>query len=234
MKNIFSFWEKVEWYNTLVLNEREVRAWSWILFLFALPIFLISCSNNYFVFTKIFITIFMIDFFIRLFINPKFSPSLILWRIFVSNQKPEYVWAPQKKFAWWLWFFMAIITFLTMVVFNLFLSLNVILCVLCLIFLFFESSFWICIWCKMYNFFNKQKAENCPGWVCTLTKKEEIQKISALQIIIAIVSIILIFLISNLSIFQKEIVNLNIKSDNQNTLNQEINGSSCTILDSIK
>jgi hypothetical protein len=34
--------------------------------------------------------------------------------------------------------------------------------------LFFESAFGICIGCKIYNLFNKQKAQLCPGGVCEL------------------------------------------------------------------
>ena len=36
MKNIFQFWEDVIGYNVRVLNEREVRGASWILFVFAI------------------------------------------------------------------------------------------------------------------------------------------------------------------------------------------------------
>jgi hypothetical protein len=42
---------------------------------------------------------FLTDFIIRVFVNPKFSPTLIIGRLIVSNQVPEYVGAPQKKFA---------------------------------------------------------------------------------------------------------------------------------------
>ncbi len=48
---------------------------------------------------KYVITMFLTDFIIRVFVNPKFSPTLIIGRLIVSNQVPEYVGAPQKKFA---------------------------------------------------------------------------------------------------------------------------------------
>jgi hypothetical protein len=100
MKNkIFSFGEKVEGFDVKVLNEREVRASAGILFFFAMISFMNALLLGNFYMTKIFVIIFMVDFFIRIFINPKFSPSLILGRFFVKNQKPEYVGAPQKKFA---------------------------------------------------------------------------------------------------------------------------------------
>lgn len=207
MKNFLQFWEKVEWYDVKVLNEREVRAWAWILFLFAVPIFMYSCSSFNFFLTKIFIVFFLIDFWIRVFINPKFSPSLILWRIAVKNQKPEYSWAPQKKFAWMLWFILAFVMFITMVIFNIFVLINFFICTLCLILLFFESSFWICIWCKMYDFFNKnKKAQLCPWWVCEISKKEEIQKVSKIQILILIISLWFLWFLFTLEVFSKQVI----------------------------
>src|SRR5688500_19198821 len=56
--------------------------------------------NNDFRMVKYVIALFLIDFTIRVFINPKFSPSLIIGRLIVGNQVPEYVGAQQKKFAW--------------------------------------------------------------------------------------------------------------------------------------
>lgn len=189
MNKYFYFWEQVEGYDVKVLNEREVRAAAGILFALALPIFLVSCMNMDFYTTKIFITLFMIDFFVRVCINPKFAPSLIVARLFVWNQKPEYVWAPQKRFAWGIGLGLSIIMFIMMGLLNLFTPLNMFLCLLCLILLFFESAFWICIGCKLYNFFTKKKAELCPGWVCEVREKEPIQKISVLQIFIVLVFI---------------------------------------------
>lgn len=201
MNKYFYFWEKIDGYEVPVLNEREVRAGAWILFATALPIFLISCMKMDFYLTKIFIVLFMIDFFIRVCINPKFSPSLIIWRFFVSNQKVEYVWAPQKRFAWAIGLVLSVIMFIMMWIFNLFTLLNMILCILCLVLLFLESSFWICVWCNLYNAFNKEKAKLCPGWVCEIKVKEDIQKISIFQIIIVFCFIIIIFLLSFSKIF---------------------------------
>jgi hypothetical protein len=39
---------------------------------------------------KVFVVIFFLDFTLRLFINPRFAPSMILGRFFIQNQKPEY------------------------------------------------------------------------------------------------------------------------------------------------
>ena len=43
---------------------------------------------------------------------------------------------------------------------------NLIVCASCLVLLFFESAFGICLGCKVWNLFNKDKAQLCPGGAC--------------------------------------------------------------------
>jgi hypothetical protein len=74
--------------------------------------------------------------------------------------------------------------FVTIVFLGTFSPLNGIICILCLLLLFFESAFGICLGCKIYNFFNKEKAKLCPGGTCEIKKREEIQKINFYQIVI--------------------------------------------------
>ena len=205
MKNIFYFWEEVKWYDVRVLNEREARWASGILFTLALIIFLSWCINGNFQLIKVFIAIFMLDFFIRVFINPKFSPSMIIARIFTQNQKVEYVWAPQKRFAWSIGFALAFFVFILTTFFWYFWPITVLSCFFCLIFLFFETVFWICLWCNVYNFFNKEKAKYCPGWVCEIKKKENIQNIWIWTIIILISFFIISFIL--IKIYYSWIVN---------------------------
>ena len=109
MKRHIYFGEVVKGYNIPVLNEREARAGAGLLFLFAMISFLNAYLTHRFLFTQTFVTFFMVDFFIRIFINPKYAPSLILGRLFVSNQKPEYVGAPQKRFAWSIGFMLSVV-----------------------------------------------------------------------------------------------------------------------------
>ena len=97
IKNIFYFGEKVDGYDIRVLNEREARAGAGILFLFAMISFLNSWLLGNFYWTKVFIVAFLIDFIIRVLVNPKYAPSLILGRLFITNQKPEYVGGCSKK-----------------------------------------------------------------------------------------------------------------------------------------
>jgi len=187
IKDIFYFGEKVDGYDVRVLNEREARAGAGILFFFAIITFLNSWLLGNFYWTRVFIIAFLIDFIIRILVNPKYAPSLILGRFFVSNQKPEYVGAAQKKFAWVIGLILSIIMFFALVVSGVIGPINFLICLACLILLFFESAFGICLGCKMYEFFNRKKAKLCPGGVCEVHQKEEIQKISKGQISILII-----------------------------------------------
>jgi hypothetical protein len=153
-------------------------------------------SNGNFVFAKYFISIFLSDLLIRVFINPKYSPSLIIGRLIVRNQVPEYVGAHQKKFAWIIGIIVAGTMFIFMVVMNTYSPITGILCLVCLIFLFFETSFGICLGCKIYPLIYKKRAQYCPGEVCESKSKQNIQKISFVQILVVLIFIGGIFLVA--------------------------------------
>jgi hypothetical protein len=209
MRKIFSFGETIEEYDVPVLNEREVRASAGILFLFAFISFLNSWLVGDFSITKIFVIIFLVDFAIRILVNPKYSPSLIIGRLVVSRQKVEYVGAPQKRFAWLIGFILAVTMFYLLVIENIIGPLNLFVCLSCLILLFFESAFGICLACIIYNLFHKEKAKLCPGNICEINKKEEIQKISFGQVMITILFMFLIYGVSTSSFIHEEKQSLN-------------------------
>ncbi|MDY0401816.1 DUF4395 domain-containing protein [Sulfurovum sp.] len=192
MKKYIGFGERVKGYDLPVLNEREARAGAGILFLFAMISFLNGYLTHRFLFTQIFVTVFMVDFFIRIFINPKFSPSLILGRLFVRHQTPEYVGAVQKRFAWGIGFILSVIMFFIVVVFELMTPVKIAICILCLAFLFSESAFGICIGCTLYHWIYRKSPQYCPGNVCEIKKKEEIQRVSGLQLTVLALSLLII------------------------------------------
>jgi len=167
--SIFQFGQKLPEYEVRVLNERAVRASAGILFFFAMAAFMNAWLLGNFQPTRVFVVAFLVDFSIRIFINPLHAPSLILGQWVVRNQQPEYVGAPQKRFAWAIGFVLALAMLHLMVLNNVVGPINLIVCALCLTLMFFESAFGICIGCKIYNFFNKEKARLCPGGVCELT-----------------------------------------------------------------
>ena len=118
MNNAIQFGENVEGYNIPVLNEREIRASAGIYFLVLFASIMLVHFEGNFLILKYFVTIFLTDFIIRIFVSPKFSPSLILGRLIVSRQVPEYVGAPQKKFAWKIGLGLATIMFFLLIVVN--------------------------------------------------------------------------------------------------------------------
>ena len=186
MSKVINFGEEVQGYNIKVLNEREIRAAAGILFLFTLISFLVIIMKGDFVMIKYVITAFLVDFLIRVFVNPKFSPTLIIGRFFVRNQTPEYVGAAQKKFSWYIGVALSATMFIHMVLMNAYGPITGITCLICLAFLFFESVFGICLGCKFYNLFYKEKAQHCPGEVCDVKAKQDIQKISGVQLMVVL------------------------------------------------
>ncbi len=180
------FGETVEGYNIPVLNEREIRAAAGLLFLamYTSVMFIIFKEN--FAPLRYSIIIFLIDFLIRVFIHPKYAPTLILGRLIVSRQNPEYVGAAQKKVAWTIGVILAFIMFVLMVLLYSFSVISGIICLICLVFLLFESAFGICLGCLFYKWFYKTKAQYCPGEICDVKTRHAIQKTSFMQIVIVL------------------------------------------------
>ena len=184
MNKIIQFGERVEGYNIPVLNEREIRASAGLFFLAVFTSLMVIIFQGNFLPVKYVITIFFADFIIRVLVNPRYSPSLILGRLIVGNQTPEYVGARQKKFAWVIGLVLSATMFTFLVIVNAFSPITGITCLVCLIFLFFESAFGICLGCKAYSLFYKGKTQYCPGEVCDKKSKQAIQKTSLVQLLI--------------------------------------------------
>ena len=184
MKNIIQFGERVPGYDIPVLNEREIRAAAGIMFLFIYTGLMLILFNGDFRLVKYVVALFLIDFIIRVFINPGFSPTLIIGRLIVSNQVPEYVGAKQKKFAWIIGVVLSAGMFVLLIVLNATGPITGLVCLACLIFLFFESVFGICLACKVYRMIYGENAQYCPGEVCDVKSRQPIQKTSGAQLAI--------------------------------------------------
>ena len=178
MTNLFQFGENHPDYAVRVLNEREARGGAGILFLLALTGFLQVWFKGDFAMTAVVIVGFFIDFFVRVLINPRYAPSLVLARFFVRHQTPEYVGAPQKRFAWAIGLVLAAFMFYFAVIQGVRGPLTMLTCVVCLLLLFFETAFGICLGCKLYSLFTGTPAQLCPGDVCEVKEPEAIQRIS--------------------------------------------------------
>lgn len=109
---------------------------------------------------------FMIDMLVRVTAGDRWSPTLALGRLAVRGQKPEWVGAPQKEFAWWLGFGLAAVSCAGMGLIAAPLWITLSLCGLCLTLLFLETAFGICVGCMLQARFGKQPPMYCPGGVC--------------------------------------------------------------------
>lgn len=189
MKDFFVYGEKVPGYDVRVLNEREARAAAGILFVGAFLGLTNGVMLGTALFSEYFVSFFALDFTIRV-IKPQYAPSLLLGRFFVQNQKPEYVGAEQKRFAWLLGMILAWPMFYYLVIDFQPNPIKVLVCLICMALLFLESAFSICLGCKIFNLVKKEKATNCPGGVCEMRIKEPIQKFSPVQTLILVVTVI--------------------------------------------
>lgn len=195
------FGETVKGYSIPVLNEREIRAAAGILFLLMLVAILTVVFTNDFRLLKYAVTIFMTDIYIRVFLSPRYSPFLIIGRLMVRNQTPEYVGAPQKKFAWIIGVVLSTLIFVLSNVVNSFGPITALVCLICLIFLFWEAAFGICLGCKLYAKIYKDKVQYCPGEVCERKDRQAIQKTSKKQLFILfgfiVYIVLLVFLVKD-------------------------------------
>ncbi len=195
--------EQVAGYPVGMVNEREIRASAGILFFVGIVVYMIALTTVIlsmdnsdilanFTPAKYMIIAFLFDFSIRI-IAPKYAPSLVLGRMIVSNQVPEYVGAKQKRFAWIIGVILAVIMLWTMVIEDIRGPINFIVCGLCLGLLFLESAFGICLGCKVYTLFDKTEQQYCAGGVCETTEKRDIQRISVWQLLSIVMLVVLMF-----------------------------------------
>jgi len=183
--NFLQYGEKVEGYDVLVLNEREARAGAGILFLIGILSLVNAVALGHVIVTKVFISFFTLDFLMRV-VQPRYSPSLLLGRFFVQNQRPEYVGAAQKRFAWAIGLMLAVPMFYLLVIDFQPNPIKVLVCIICLALLFFESAFSICLGCKIYGIFKKDPVTHCPGGICEVRTKDAIQTFNLAQKLITL------------------------------------------------
>jgi hypothetical protein len=191
MAAILNLGEPREGFDVPVLDEREVRAGAGILFLLALVAFMNSWLVGNFHFTRVFVVAFLVDFVIRVAINPKFAPTLILARLAVRRQEPEWTGAPQKRFAWGIGLTLAAAMFYLIVLNEMVGPVNLFICLFCLLLLFFESAFGICIGCKIYEWTFRKSAQYCPGGVCP-TEPRRSRKVGAGETAILVLFVTLV------------------------------------------
>ncbi len=162
-----------------VLNERVVRAGAGIMFLLGIIAFFNALLIQNYFFLKIVVVIFFVDFVVKVLITPKFSPISFVAGLIVSQQKPEYVGAVQKRFAWSLGLLLSFFMIILMFVLNIKGMINLSVCLVCLSFMWLESTCGICVGCKIYYGLIKlgvitepKIRPACPGGICQVPLKK--------------------------------------------------------------
>ena len=181
---LWEYGEKVPGYNVHVINEREARAAAGILATLGMIVIFVGIGYNHIIVARVYLAFLFVDFTARV-ISPNYSPSLLLGKFIVRNQKPEYVGGLQKRFAWtlgWLISFPMLYWFVLNWDITFY---KVMICVLCLTLMTLESAFSICVGCMIYKAITREDPEHCPGGVCELRQKEPIQMFNPLQKVIA-------------------------------------------------
>ncbi len=151
--SIISFGEYNSEKSYKILDERQMRASSGIMFLLGIIAFINGfILQNYYVIPYI-SGFLMFNFLIGLIINPKFSPTMILGYLFTFKQSALPIGAIQKKFAWSLGLALSLVIFglsLQLLTDISFFEPVCFLCMICLLLLFLETAFGICVGCKFY------------------------------------------------------------------------------------
>lgn len=178
------FGETVEGYAVPVLNEREIRAAAGLLFLATFLSLMFILFRGNFIPIKVVIPVFLADFLVRVLVSPRFAPTLVLGRLIVGRQKPEWVAAKPKQLAWFIGVALSAVMFVLMVAMNTYSPVTGIICLVCLVFLFFESAFGICLGCLFYALVYREQPILCPGEVCEPSTRLEVQKASAIQVLV--------------------------------------------------
>jgi len=186
---LFEYGERVPGYDVTVINEREARAAAGILSTLGMIVIFVGIGYNHIIVARVYLAFLFIDFTARV-ISPKYSPSLLLGKFIVRNQKPEYVGGLQKRFAWtlgWLISFPMIYWFVLHWDITFY---KVMICVLCLTLMTLESAFSICVGCMIYKALIDKDPQHCPGGVCEIKTREPIQRFNPMQAVIASVTLL--------------------------------------------
>ena len=158
-----------------VLNERAIRAGAGLMFVAGLFAFFQAFYLREFVYIQWLVLFFLFDFAMKVLVGVRFSPVSRLSNLIVKRQTPEYVGAVQKRFAWSIGLFLASVMTVLIFGFGIIGPINLVICGVCLTFMFMESAFGICVGCKIYNALlamgviaMPEYKPVCPGNVCSI------------------------------------------------------------------
>lgn len=156
-----------------VLNERAIRAGAGMMFVIGFFSFMQAFYLQDYRFLQIAVSIFFFDFLMKVVVGTKYSPVSNIANWIVRKQTPDYVGAIQKRFAWAIGLALSGTMVALIFIFDIRGPVNLSICSLCLTFMFLETSFGICVGCKIYNFLldkgvlaQPEYKPACPGNVC--------------------------------------------------------------------
>lgn len=159
-----------------VLDERVVRGSAGLMLLVGLVAFVNGfVIRNYAVLP--YLSGFMaVNFAIAVLVNPKFAPTYAVARLLVRGQTPLPIGAVQKRFAWSLGLGLSAAIFglsLLLVGDASWFDRVCELCLVCLLLLYLETAFGVCVGCKIYRLALRlgllappPVAPNCMGDAC--------------------------------------------------------------------
>lgn len=172
-----------------VVNEREIRATAGIMLVLGLSAFYSVVYDKNVEFAFWVVLAFWIDFVLKVVIDQEWSYIGRISAWIVRRQKPEYVGAIQKRFAWSIGLILSSIVLVLIARINFFSGATcsatvlspcfvpMILCGICLFFMWLESAGGICVGCQIYSWLLKKGwiqepiyRPACPGGVCSLEK----------------------------------------------------------------
>lgn len=176
--SFFSFGEQNDALGYKVLDERVVRGSAGLMLLVGIIAFINGFIIKKYIVLPYLSGFLMLNFLIAVFVNPKFAPTLALSRLLVRKQTPLLIGAVQKRFAWSLG--LGLTTAIFLMSFKLLGDVTwfepiCMLCLICLLFLYLETAFGICVGCQFYFLALRLKilkapevTPNCMGDSCKI------------------------------------------------------------------
>lgn len=195
-------WITQKWDKYGFVDETEIRFSAWLALVFALLSFYFVMFKWNFDIAFFTVWIIWLDFILKVFISPDYSIFWRIVRLFLKNKKKHMVWSVQKRFAWSIGFLLSTFVIYCMLLLSWYMpSTNpqvmyiiemintniannalivipknpaILACILCIVFMFLESVFWICVGCKMYKnlvkmwIIKKVLHQNCVNWACEI------------------------------------------------------------------
>jgi len=173
---ILGFGEYVGGISYKVLNEREVRASAGIMFIMGLVAVIAGLFFDNYKPIPYVAGFMMFSFLVSVFLNPRYAPSNIVAWLIVRKQVPIYIGAVQKRFAWSLGLAISSVVFFMSIPLQTDPTLFepvCMLCLICMLLMFIETAFGICVGCQIYFLAIKlklmkqpERKPNCMGNAC--------------------------------------------------------------------